>query len=158
MEPRTSSPAKRLAAIETLAASGIPVGVMAAPMIPGLNDHELPSLLRAAAEAGARYAAFVPLRLPLGVAPVFEQWLDAHFPDRKGKVLGRVREMRGGKLNDARFGSRMRGEGVYAEHVRALFHASARRAGLQTQWPSRSTAAFRRPADTDQLGLFGDGG
>jgi DNA repair photolyase len=161
MEPRTSVPARRLAAIETLARAGIPVGVMTAPVIPGLNDHELPELLRAAAEAGARWAAYVPLRLPLAVAPLFEDWLVRHYPERKAKVLGRLREMRGGKLNDARFGHRMRGHGPYAEQIRALFHAVCRRAGLSHARFPLSTAAFRRPAPPAahaaadaQLGLF----
>jgi DNA repair photolyase len=156
MEPRTSAPARRLAAIEMLAGNGIPVGVMTAPVIPGLNDHEIPALLQAAADAGARFAAFVPLRLPLGVAELFEQWLATHFPERKAKVLGRVREIREGRLNDPRFGSRMRGAGVYAEHIRSLFHAASRRAGLASRWPGLSTAAFRLPDTTDQLGLFTD--
>jgi DNA repair photolyase len=156
MEPRTSTPARRLAAIQALARTGVPVAVMAAPMIPGLNDHELPAILEAAARAGARYAGFVPLRLPLGVAGLFEQWLQAHFPERAAKVLGRVRAMRGGRLNDARFGSRMRGHGAYAEQIRALFHAACRRAGLRAEWPALSVAAFRRPGGAPQLSLFGD--
>jgi DNA repair photolyase len=156
MEPRTSTPARRLAAMESLARAGVPVAVMAAPMIPGLTDHELPAILKAAAAAGARYAGLVPLRLPLGVAGLFEQWLEVHVPERRSKVLGRIREMRGGKLNDARFGSRMRGEGVYAQHLRALFHAGCRRAGLSADWPELSVAAFRRPDTGEQLGLFAE--
>jgi DNA repair photolyase len=158
MEPRTSIPARRLAAIRALADAGVPVAVMAAPMIPGLTDHELPAILQAAADAGARYAGFVPLRLPLGVAALFEAWLETHVPERKDRVLGRVREIRGGRLNDARFGSRMRGEGVYAQHMRTLFHTAARRAGLDTSWPRLSTAAFRRPDPGGQLALFDQGG
>lgn len=154
MEPRTSTPERRLATVRALAEAGIPVAVMAAPMIPGLNDHELPAILQAAAEAGARYAGFIPLRLPLAVAGLFEEWLTLHFPDRRERVLGRVREIRGGRLNDARFGSRMRGEGVYAQHMRTLFRVAARRAGLETRWPPLSTAAFRRPDPAGQLGLF----
>src|ERR671910_1579693 len=96
MEPRTSRPARRLAAVERLAASGIPVGVMTAPVIPGLNDHELPALLSAAAEAGASFAAYVPVRLPYAVTPIFEDWLERHYPERKEKVLGRIRSMRDG--------------------------------------------------------------
>jgi DNA repair photolyase len=145
MEPRTSCPARRLAAVEKLAASGIPVGVMTAPVIPGLNDHELPALLSAAAEAGATFAAYVPVRLPYAVRPLFEDWLARHFPERKDKVLNRIRSMRGGELNDARFGSRMRGGGLFARHIAQLFAISCRRAGMgEGHFPKLSTAAFRR--------------
>ena len=145
MEPRTSSPARRLAAVEKLAASGIPVGVMTAPVIPGLNDHELPALLSAAAEAGATFAAYVPVRLPYAVRPLFEDWLARHFPERKDKVLNRIRSMRGGELNDARFGSRMRGEGLFARHIAQLFSIGCRRADMgEGRFPKLSTAAFRR--------------
>ncbi len=144
MEPRTSRPVRRLAAIRKLSEAGIPVGVMTAPVIPGLNDHELPNLISAAAEAGATFAGYVPVRLPGAVAPLFEDWLGRHFPDRKEKVLGRVRSMRGGRLNDPEFGSRMKGGGVYAEHVSRLFGVSCRRAGIERgRFPELSTAAFR---------------
>src|SRR5215203_4074991 len=145
MEPRTSRPARRLAAIEKLAAIGIPVGVMTAPVIPGLNDHELPALLSAAAEAGATFAASAPVRLPYAVRPIFEDWLERHYPERKEKVLNRIRSMRGGELNDARFGSRMRGEGLFARHIAQLFSISCRRAGIgQGRFPRLSTATFCR--------------
>ncbi|MDP8939265.1 MAG: PA0069 family radical SAM protein [Actinomycetota bacterium] len=145
MEPRTSSPRRRLVAIEKLAGAGVPVGVLAAPIIPGLNDHELPGLISAAAEAGAGFAGYTPVRLPYAVAPLFEDWLERHFPDRKNKVLNHIREMRGGRLNDPHFGSRMGGEGVYAKHLAQLFEVSCRRAGLRNQRrPTLSTAAFRR--------------
>ena len=143
MEPRTSCPARRLAAVEKLAAVGIPVGVMTAPVIPGLNDHELPALLFAAAEAGATFAAYVPVRLPYAVRPIFEDWLERHYPERKEKVLNRIRSMRGGELNDARFGSRMRGKGLFAWHIAQLFSISCRRAGIgEGRFPRLSTAAF----------------
>ncbi|MGB3682159.1 MAG: PA0069 family radical SAM protein [Rubrobacteraceae bacterium] len=146
MEPRTSPPKRRLAAIEKLADAGVPVGVLTAPIIPGLNDHELPNLLQAAADAGAGFAGYTPVRLPHAVASIFEDWLERHFPDRKDKVLNRIREMRGGKLNDPNFGSRMSGEGVYAAHLSRLFEVSRRRAGISTgRPPALSTAAFRRP-------------
>jgi len=149
MEPRTSRPARRLAAVEKLAASGIPVGVMTAPVIPGLNDHELPALLSAAAETGASFAAYVPVRLPYAVRPLFEDWLARHFPERKEKVLNRIRSMRGGELNDARFGSRMRGEGLFAQHIAQLFSISCRRSGMREgRFPKLSTAAFRRGSGT----------
>jgi DNA repair photolyase len=146
MEPRTSRPARRLAAIRALAEAGVPVGVMTAPVIPGLTDHELPALLSAAAEAGASFAACVPVRLPHAVRPLFEDWLERHFPERRQKVLNRIREIRGGKLNDSRFGTRMRGEGLFADHIAQLFAISCRRAGLDPgHFPKLSTSAFRRP-------------
>lgn len=154
MEPRTSRPLRRLAAIEKLAGAGIPVGVMTAPVIPGLTDHELPNLISAAAEAGASFAAYVPVRLPGAVQPLFEDWLGRHFPDRKEKVLNRIRSMRAGRLNDPEFGTRMRGEGVFAEHIARLFDISCRRAGIEPgRFPKLSTAAFRRDGGV-QPGLF----
>ena len=154
MEPRTSRPVRRLAAIRELSEAGVPVGVMTAPVIPGLNDHELPNLLSAAAEAGATFAGYVPVRLPGAVAPLFEDWLERHFPDRKEKVLGHIRSMRGGKLNDPEFGSRMKGGGVYAEHISRLFGVSCRRAGIERgRFPKLSTAAFRKDGGV-QPGLF----
>jgi DNA repair photolyase len=127
---------------------------MIAPVIPGLNDHELPGLLSAAAEAGAGFAAYTPVRLPHAVRPLFEDWLARHFPDRKEKVLNRIRSMRGGKLNDARFGSRMRGEGIFADQISQLFELSCRRAGLEgRRFPRLSTAAFLRPGEM-QPSLF----
>jgi DNA repair photolyase len=160
MEPRTSSPSLRLEAIRQLSAAGIPTGVMIAPVVPGLTDHELPSIVQAAADAGARTIGYIPLRLPHAVSGLFEGWLDAHFPDRKSKVLGRVREIRGGKLNDPRFGSRMRGEGEYAEQLGALFRVACRKAGIDAERPKLSAAAWRghsapsgKPAPA-QLSLF----
>jgi len=123
-------------------------------VIPGLNDHELPALLSAAGRAGATFAAYVPIRLPYAVRPLFEDWLERHFPERKEKVLNRIRSMRGGELNDPRFGSRMRGEGLFAEHIAQLFSISCRRAGIEKgRFPKLSTAAFRR-ARQAQPGLF----
>jgi DNA repair photolyase len=153
MEPRTSTPARRLAAIEAAVAAGVPAGVMVAPVIPGLTDHELPAIVEAAARAGARFAGFTMLRLPYGVGPLFEAWLGQHFPARKEKVLNRIRAIRGGKLNDPRFASRMRGEGIFAEQAAALFAAACRRAGIPGRGPELSTAAFRKP-DGPQLALF----
>ena len=153
MEPRTSSPKRRLAAVELLAKAGVPVGVMIAPVIPGLTDHEIPAILSAAAAAGATFAGFTPVRLPLGVAGLFEDWLARHFPDRKEKVLNRIRSMREGKLNNPQFGSRMAGSGVLAEQLRSLFNVAARRAGLDGPSPTLSIDAFRRPGER-QLSLF----
>ncbi len=148
LEPRTSPPAARLAAMRALAAAGVPVGMLLAPVIPGLNEHEIPRLLSAAAEAGARFAAWQMLRLPLAVAPLFVAWLERHFPDRRDKVLGRIRAVRGGRLNDPRFGTRMSGEGPAAVQVERLFEVACRRAGISRDWPGLSTAAFRRPGGT----------
>jgi DNA repair photolyase len=145
LEPRASLPAHRLAAVEALSTAGVPVGILVAPVIPGLNDHEIPSIIAAAARAGARWAGSVVLRLPWTVAPVFEQWLDQHAPGKKAKVLDRVRALRGGKLNDPRFGSRMQGEGIFAEQISQLTRVGRRRAGLPDDGPELSTAAFRRP-------------
>ncbi len=153
MEPRASSPAQRLHAVEVLARADIPVGVMVAPIVPGLNDHEIPGILEAAAHAGAAWASHIVLRLPHGVRELFAEWLERHFPERRQKVLNRVREVRGGRLNDPRFGSRMRGEGLYAEQIGALFASAARRHGLDGPRRALSSAAFRRPGG-EQLGLW----
>ena len=144
MEPRTSPPAARLAAISTLAKAGIPVGVLVAPVIPGLTDHEIPTLLEAASQAGARAAGYVVLRLPHAVAPLFEQWLAHHFPDRKAKVLNRLRDMRHGKLYEYAFGKRMRGEGIFADQIESLFDVASRKYGLDGDLPKLSIASFRR--------------
>lgn len=155
MEPRASHPRDRLKAVERLAQAGIPVSVMVAPIVPGLTDHEIPKILEAAASAGARSAGYVVLRLPGAVAGLFEAWLEEHFPDRKDKVLNRVRSLRGGQLYDPRFGSRMRGEGLFAEQIKSTFQTFRRRYGLDGGFPELSTAAFRKPGVAEQLGLFG---
>jgi len=153
LEPRASSPTRRLAAIAELAQAGIAVRVMFAPCIPGLNDHEAVQVLRAAAEAGACGAGSVALRLPHAVAPLFEQWVMTHFPDRHEKIIGRVRSMRGGKLNDPRFGSRMQGEGFFAEQMAAMFAVAKRKANFRPPpYAQLSTAAFKVPRD--QMELF----
>jgi DNA repair photolyase len=154
MEPRASAPRERLRAIERLARSGVPVHVMVAPIIPGLTDHEIPSILEAAARAGAGRASYIVVRLPHAVAPLFESWLERHRPERAAKVLGRIRAVRDGRLNDPRYRSRMRGEGLFAEQIGQLFRVSARRHGLDEPARSLSTASFRRPAGP-QLELFG---
>lgn len=145
MEPRTATPAARLEAVRLLTAAGVPVNVLMAPVIPGLNDHEILPLLQAAAQAGARSAGYVVLRLPYGVKELFEQWLRTHFPDGAEKVLGRIRSLRGGELYDATWGKRMRGEGVWAEQIAQTFAIASRKAGLNRRAPELSTAAFRRP-------------
>jgi DNA repair photolyase len=153
MEPRASHPTRRLAAIEASSQAGVQTGVLVAPVIPGLTDHELPSILAAAVQAGAKAAGYTTLRLPHGVGPLFEQWLEQHFPDRKDKVLHRIRAIRGGKLNDPRFHSRMRGEGLFADQIRSLFALACRKAGIDGRGPALSTAAFRVPS-ASQLSLF----
>ncbi len=152
MEPRTSSPQARLDAVRQLADAGIPVGIMIGPVIPGFTDEEIPALLKAAADTGATFASYIMLRLPLTVRPLFEDWLERNIPDRKEKVLNRLREMRGGKLNSAEFGKRMRGEGKYADQIRDLFRISLKKSGLQSNSPQLSIASFRRPGG-DQLQL-----
>src|SRR5438045_5186331 len=152
LEPRTSAPAARLDAVAQLRAAGIPVGVMVAPVIPGINDHEIPAIVAACAKAGAQFAGHVLLRLPWAVAPLFEYWLDEHFPDRTAKVLERLRATRGGeKLYDSRWRNRQIGEGIFAEHIANMFEVSCRRAGF-VERPKLSTAAFRR--STTQLDLL----
>ena len=146
MEPRTSVPQRRLDAIRALSSAGVPVGVMVAPVVPGLTDHEMPRILEAAAAAGACFAGFVPLRLPWAVAPLFVDWLGRHFPDRKDKVLNRIRDLRGGKLNDGDFHTRMVGQGVWAEQFKTMFDLAKRRAGLDRPSPELTTKYFRPPA------------
>jgi DNA repair photolyase len=153
MEPRTSPPLARLAAIRELANAGISVGVNVAPIIPGLTDHEMPAILKAAAEAGATSAGYTVVRLPYAVAPLFEKWLTTHFPDRKEKVLNRLRAMRGGKLYDAQWGKRFSGEGIFAEQIAQMFEVARRKEGIPSDGAELSTAAFRRAGGT-QLSLF----
>ncbi len=153
MEPRTSMPQARLQAIRELSAAGVPVNVMVAPVIPGLTDHEMPSILKSAAEAGARSAGYVVLRLPYAVKDLFAQWLETHFPNRKDSVLNRIRALRGGELNSAEFGSRMSGEGLFAEQIARTFEVASRNFNLPRRGPELSVAAFRRPPGP-QLDLF----
>jgi DNA repair photolyase len=153
MEPRTSTPERRLLAISHLARAGIPVGVNVAPIIPGLTDHEVPVILKAAAEAGASFAGHTVLRLPHGVKDLFATWLGEQLPDRKEKVLHRIREVRDGALNDPAFGSRMSGRGNYADQIHDLFRLGCRKAGLGQDPPELSTAHFRVPPGP-QLELF----
>ena len=156
MEPRASRPARRLAAIKALAEAGVPVGYLQAPMIPGLTDAEAPAIAQAAAKAGANFAGYVALRLPYAVKSLFEQWLERHYPERKDKVLNRIRAIRGGKLNDANFETRMRGQGIYADEMAKLFQLACRKAGIDKRWPELTTKYFRRPPTTPQLNFFDD--
>jgi DNA repair photolyase len=155
LEPRASTPEQRLAAIRTLSDAGVPVGVMTAPVIPGLTDHELPALLQAAKDAGARSAGYVVVRLPYGVKELFDEWLLHHRPERREKVLHRIQSLRGGRLNDPRFGSRMEGEGEWAHQIKSLFETGCRKAGLSAEGAHLSTAAFCVPGG--QLPLFSAG-
>ena len=155
MEPRAATPERRIEAIGALSAAGVPVNVMVAPIIPGLNDHEIPAVLERAAEAGARSAAWVLLRLAPPLDQLFTDWLERHYPDRVVRILGRLRSCRAGALNDSRFGKRMRGEGQYAAQIRDLFALAARRRGLDRRLPPLRTDAFRvPPRPGDQLRLL----
>ena len=155
LEPRASPPGRRLAAVRELAEAGVPVGVLVAPIIPGLTDHEGPAILAACRRSGCKLRGAGPCcGLPYGVSSLFEEWLEQHYPLKKEKVLSHIREMRGGKLNDKEFGSRMRGQGRYAEGVWTLMKMSAKRRGLPTDGPELSTRDFRR-AGNAQLDLFG---
>ncbi len=146
LEPRTAAPAARLRAMRALTEAGVPVGVMVAPIIPGLNDHHVPQILQAAAEAGARSAGYVLLRLPLAVEPIFLAWLDAHFPLAKPKVESLLRATRSGELYQADFGRRMRGEGPYAESLKATFKLFVAKFGLDGSFPDLDSSQFRPPA------------
>ena len=130
MEPRAATPARRLDAVRALAAAGVPVGVLAAPMIPGLNDAEMERILQASADAGAQAASYVLLRLPLELRQMFESWLQQHYPERARHVLSLVRQARGGELNDSRFHSRFSGGGAYADLLARRFARAARQHGL----------------------------
>jgi len=156
MEPRAASPQRRLRCIETLARAGVPVGVSVSPVIPFLNEPELERILDAAAGAGASRAFSVVLRLPWEVNPLFQQWLEQHFPDRSARIMARVRDMRGGRDNDARFGSRMRGQGVWALLLRQRFDKACMRLGLNRQRIELDLSAFRPTAVTQaaQASLF----
>jgi DNA repair photolyase len=154
LEPRASQPHDRLQAIEELSRKNIPVNVMVAPIIPALNDQEIPAILKTVAEAGALSAAYVCLRLPYANKDLFENWLDNHFPDRKIKILNRIRSMRGGKLYDAQWGRRMRGEGVFAEQINQFFKVNCRRCGLNEKRFNLSIDFFQNPHNQKQYTLF----
>ena len=145
LEPRAASPQRRLQCIERLSAAGVPVGISVSPLIPFINEPELEAVLAAAAQAGARVAFSTILRLPWEVNPLFQQWLQTHFPDRADRVMARVQEMRGGRDNDPRFGARMTGEGVWAELLRQRFLLACRRVGLGTQRIALDMSRFAVP-------------
>ena len=145
MEPRAPTPARRLGTIAALAAADIPVGAMFAPVIPGLNDHEMEAILAAAHAAGAASAGHVLLRLPLEVAALFREWLEAHYPDRAVRVMKLVRDCRGGRDNDSGWGRRMTGSGPFAEMIARRFALARRRLGLDRRGAPLDTAKFIRP-------------
>lgn len=148
LEPRAAAPTRRLRTIKTLTEAGIPVGVSVAPIIPFVTEPDIERILKAAAEAGAVSANYVVLRLPWEVSPLFQQWLQVHFPDRAQRVMNRVRDMRGGKNYEADFGKRMRGEGIWADLIKQRFVKAATRLGFYknaTRFLSLDTSSFRRP-------------
>jgi DNA repair photolyase len=166
LEPRAATPSRRLRTIRTLAEAGIPVGVSVAPMIPFVTEPDMEKVLEACAEAGATSASFIVLRLPWEVAPLFKDWLAAHFPDRAERVMGRVRDMRGGKDYDSDFSKRMKGEGLWADMLKQRFHNATKRLGLnQRRYGILDMSEFRRVekaigrnpravADSAQMKLF----
>jgi len=155
MEPRASTPERRLDALGTLTAAGVPCGVLAAPVIPALNDHELERILEASKQRGVEQAGYILLRLPHEVAPLFEEWLRTHYPDKAGHVLSVMRQMRGGELYKAEWGRRMRGTGPFAELLRNRFETACRRLGLSRERPQLDVGSFRVPVQSgDQSRLF----
>ena len=155
MEPRAGTPARRLQAIQALAGAGVPAGVMFAPAIPALNDHEMEAVLSAAAEAGAISAGYVLLRLPLEIKDLFREWLDANVPGRAKHVMALVRSMRGGKDYDSQWNSRMKGTGPYAEMMARRFHMAVKKLGLNRPSQPLSVTSFKRPPRIgDQLSLL----
>jgi DNA repair photolyase len=145
LEPRTSAPQRRMAAVRALAAAGVPVGVLTAPIIPAITDAALETVLEAAADAGADSAGYTILRLPLEVRDLFVEWLDAHYPQRREHVMSLLRQMRGGHDNDSRFGARMRGAGLFAELIAQRFALATRRLGLNARRYEFDLRLFKAP-------------
>lgn len=154
MEPRATAPHRRLQAVRELNAAGVPVGVMVAPVVPFLTDHEIEDIVAAAAQAGARRAAYLLLRLPLEVKDLFGEWLEEHYPDRAAHVMSRQRALRGGRENDSRFGFRHSGQGEFAALIRQRFRNAAKRHGLDAALPELDTQRFQPPRCGGQLSLF----
>ncbi len=153
LEPRASAPARRLETIERLAAAGVPVSVSVAPVIPVLTDPEMETILAEAASRGARGAGYILLRLPLEVKDLFKEWLREHYPDRAAHIMSVIRQSRQGRENDAEFGRRRRGTGVFADLIAERFRLAARQHGLDSGVPALSTANFRKPGAQLDLGL-----
>ena len=155
LEPRAPAPARRLEAVQKLSDAGIYVHVNIAPVVPGITDHEIESIVSAAAECGAKSVSFIPMRLPHEVAPLFEQWLENHYPERKSKVMSIIRQIRGGRRNDPEFHSRMRGQGPWADLIRTRIAIASRKAGLDQAKFNLRTDLFQRPLISgSQLELF----
>jgi len=155
LEPRTATPAARLRAIRALTDAGVPVGVMTSPIIPGLNDQEIPAILAAAKEAGARTAGYILLRLPYAVRPIFEHWVTTHLPEKADRILSLIRETRDGKLNETAWGLRMRGQGNYAEGIERTFKIFRKKLGLDGGFPQLDLTRFIPPRPVSgQLRLF----
>ncbi|MBL8431640.1 MAG: radical SAM protein, partial [Dechloromonas sp.] len=159
LEPRSSAPQARLEAMRRLSDAGIPVSAFVSPLIPGLNDRELETLLAAARDHGATSADYTLLRLPHEVAGLFREWLAAHAPEKAARIMSVLYDLRGGRANDANFGSRMKGLGHFADLIRQRFELACRRLGLARDWPVLDTTGFRPPAapqpvDERQLPLF----
>ncbi len=154
LEPRTSTPEMRLQAIRKLSDAGVQVGAMVAPLIPGLTDSEIPSILQAVSDAGARHAYFTVVRLPMAVRPIFLDWLEREEPARAAKVRHALEDMRDGSLNLSEFGARMKGMGARAQTISSLFKMTARRLGLNQSEFNLTTEHFRRPAREGQIDLF----
>jgi len=153
MEPRTSEPRLRLKAVEELSKAGIPVIALVAPVVPGLTEYEIPNIIQNAADAGAKGASYIMLRLPYGVSDIFINWLERNFPDRRDKVLNRIKSIRDGQLNSKEFDDRMKGKGIYAEQIKDMFEVAKRKAGMYSSISGLSTEHFKRPGGT-QLNLL----
>jgi DNA repair photolyase len=154
MEPRTSRPAARLRAIKVLSDAGIPVRVMVAPLIPGLNDSHVPAVLQAASEAGATSAGWNLLRLPWSVHPVFRDWLRREQPSHVDRVEGLIQQTREGGMNSSKFGERLRGKGLFAEQIARTFKVFSKRTGLDRPMPTLDSSQFSPPCVDGQLRLF----
>ncbi|MDP2698191.1 PA0069 family radical SAM protein [Thalassospira sp.] len=154
LEPRASAPHRRLEAIRKLSTAGIPVIALCAPIIPGLNDSEIENLVAACADAGAQSVSHIVVRLPLEIAGLFEEWLETHYPDRKDKVISLIRQMRGGKIYDAQFGTRMRGTGPIADLIAQRFALARRKHGLTGRSLDLDCSGFKRPSADGQMSLF----
>ena len=153
LEPQTTKPGLKLDAIKELSEAGIPTGVMAAPVIPGLTDSEIPEILKSAKDAGAKHAEIIMLRLPYGVKDLFLNWLEEYLPDRKQKVINRLNDLFGGKLYDSTFDVRRKGKGPYAEQINDIFKLTCKKLGINKEPPNLSTAHFKNPFKK-QMDLF----